>query len=44
VPTLAVSTLVLAALVYALPAIRWVLEPLASRAKPVRGDMRPAIR
>jgi hypothetical protein len=41
VPTLAVSTLVLAALVYALPSLVWVLEPvLASR--PRLGRMRPA--
>jgi hypothetical protein len=43
VPTLALSTLVLAAVVYALPSLVWVLEPvLASR--PRFGRMRPAAR
>jgi len=42
VPTLAVSTLVLAALVYAVPLVGWVLEPLVPRAKPAR-EMRPAV-
>ena len=37
VPTLAVSTLVLAALVYAVPLLTWLLHPLAPRPKPVRG-------
>ncbi len=39
VPTLAVSTLVLAALVYAVPLLGWLLEPLVPRAKPAR-DLR----
>lgn len=43
VPTLAVSTLVLAALVYAVPLLGWLLEPLVPRPKPAR-EMRPAIR
>jgi hypothetical protein len=43
VPTLAVSTLVLAALVYAVPLVGWVLEPLVPRAKPAR-SMRAAVR
>jgi hypothetical protein len=43
VPTLAISTLVLAALVYALPLLGWLLEPLVPRAKPAR-EMRPAVR
>ena len=43
VPTLAVSTLVLAGLVYAVPLLRWLLEPLVPRPKPAR-EMRPAVR
>lgn len=43
VPTLAVSTLVLAAIVYAVPLLGWLLEPLVPRPKPAR-EMRPAIR
>jgi hypothetical protein len=43
VPTLAVSTLVLAALAYALPILGWLLGPLVPRARPAR-EMRPAIR
>ena len=43
VPTLAVSTLVLAGLVYAVPLLGWLLEPLVPRAKPAR-DLRPAVR
>jgi hypothetical protein len=35
-PTLALSTLVLAALVYAVPLVRWLFEPLVARPKPVR--------
>jgi len=43
VPTLAVSSLVLAGLVYAVPLLGWLLEPLVPRPKPAR-EMRPAIR
>ena len=35
--------LALAALVYALPLLGWLLEPLVPRAKPAR-EMRPAVR
>jgi hypothetical protein len=34
VPTLALSSLVLAALVYAVPLLSWVLEPVAPRPRP----------
>ena len=34
VPVFAVSTLVLAALVYCLPALVWLVEPVAPRAQP----------
>jgi hypothetical protein len=34
VPTLAVSTLVLAALAYALPLVSWLLEPVVPRPRP----------
>jgi hypothetical protein len=43
VPTLALSTLVFAGLVYAVPLLGWLLEPLVPRARPAR-EMRPAIR
>jgi hypothetical protein len=43
VPTLAVSSLVLAGLVYAVPLLGWLLEPLVPRPKPAR-EMRPAVR
>ena len=39
VPTLALSTLVLAVAVYALPLLSWILEPLFTR--PRRGRLRP---
>jgi hypothetical protein len=42
VPTLALSTLVLAAVVYSLPLVLWVLEPLLSRPRTAR--LRPAPR
>jgi hypothetical protein len=34
VPVLAVSTLVLAALVYAMPLLAWLVEPVAPKAQP----------
>jgi hypothetical protein len=43
VPTLAVSTLVLAGVVYAVPLLGWLLEPLVPRPRPAR-EMRPVIR
>ncbi len=43
VPTLAVSTLVLAGVVYAVPLLGWLLEPLVPRPRTAR-EMRPAIR
>jgi hypothetical protein len=35
-PTLAVSALVIAVVVYAVPVIAWLLEPLAPKPRPVR--------
>ncbi len=43
VPTLAVSTLVIAGLVYAVPLLGWLLEPLVPRPRTAR-EMRPATR
>jgi hypothetical protein len=42
VPTLALSSIVLAALVYAAPLLSWVFEPLVTRPKPAHG-MRSAV-
>lgn len=44
VPALAVSSLVLATLVYAVPLLAWLLEPVVPRAKPATREMRPAVR